>query len=331
MNYPDKEYSVGLDIHEEEFYGNIMNKEGQEITEGPVKYSEQGLQNFLGFLPSTDVVIAIEACGISRAVYKLLTDMGYEVVIANPKKTHDIAGKNKTDRIDAKTLANLLRTKYLPTIYVPDNEILKLRDLSRHRVQLVRTKTRLQLMIRSNLVRNGKKPSGNWNKKTIEELKEMGPMINNFVEIMERTNEQIKQVVREIKRIAHNKHLTKLLMTIPGIGEISAILILGEIGDIKRFDNPKSLVRYAGLCPGVYQSGKKSRDTIENANNKWLKWIMTECGGIGAKYDENYMKHYFRVKKRKGFKVARRSVARKMIIDIWHILTKEEPFNKSGS
>jgi transposase len=159
----------------------------------------------------------------------------------------------------------------------------------------------------------------------------MGPMINNFVEIMEKTNEHIKQVEREIKRIAHNKYLTKLLMTIPGIGEISAILILGEIGDIKRFDNPKSLVRYAGLCPGVYQSGKKSRDIIENANNKWLKWIMTECGGIGAKYDEKYMKHYFKVKKRKGFKVARRSVARKMIIDIWHILTKEEPFNKSGS
>ena len=115
MNYPDKRYSVGLDIHEEDFYGNIMTKQGQEITEGPVKYSEQGVQNFLGFLPSTDVIIAIEACGISRAVHKLLTKMGYEVVVANPKKTHDIAGKNKTDRIDAKVIA-LFGEKLTPKV-----------------------------------------------------------------------------------------------------------------------------------------------------------------------------------------------------------------------
>jgi len=117
----------------------------------------------------------------------------------------------------------------------------------------------------------------------------------------------------------------------PGIGEYSAILILSEIGDIKRFNNPKSLVRYAGLCPGIYKSGNKSRDTIENANNKWLKWIITECSGRTALLDKSYMNHYLRIKNRKGFKVARRSVARKMITDIWHMLTKEESFKKVPS
>jgi transposase len=326
-----RRYNVGLDIHEIDFYGNIMTKQGQEITEGPVKYSEPGIQNFLGFLPSTEIIIAIEACGISRAVYKLLTNMGYEVVVANPKKTHEIACNKKTDKVDARTLANLLRTGYLPTIYMPDDDVLKLRDIARHRVRLVRTRTRLKLMIRSHLVSIGKDPPGNWNKKTIEELKEIDPMIANFIEIIKTTNEQIREVEYKIKRTAHNKYLVKLLMTIPGIGEFSAILILGEIGDIKRFDNPKSLVNYSGLCPGVSQSGKKSRDTINNENNKWLKWIMTECGGRAAMLNKIYMKHYMKVKKRKGFKVARRSVARKMLTDIWHILTKEEPFNKSES
>jgi len=124
-------------------------------------------------------------------------------------------------------------------------------------------------------------------------------------------------------------HLTNLLQTIPGIGKFSSLMILGEIGDIKRFPNPKSLVSYAGLCPGIYQSGNKSHDVANRACNKWLKWIITECSGRAIMLDSRYMKHYYRVKKRKGFKTARRSVARKMLTDVWHMLTKEEPFTAS--
>lgn len=137
---------------------------------------------------------------------------------------------------------------------------------------------------------------------------------------------EIKQVTRDINKIAASKRLSKLLQTVPGIGSFSALMILGEIGDIKRFHNPKSLVSYAGLCPGVYQSGDRSHTVVNRACNKWLKWIVTECSGKASMLDNRYMKHYHRVKQRKGFKVARRSVARKMLTDIWHMLSKEEPF-----
>ena len=326
-----RKYNVGLDIHEDMFYGTVLNEQGDIITEGPVKYSKEGIQNFLGSFPSTDVSIAIEACGLSRGVYQLLTELGYKVVQTNPKKVHEIAGKKKTDKVDSRTLADLLRTGYLPIVYMPKDNILKLRDITRHRARLVKTRAKYQTMIKSYLSRDGKKFPGKWNKQTMEELKGIDPLIENFVNVIEVIDEQIKQVNKKNKSIARCNYLVQLLMTMPGIGEYSAILILGEIGDIKRFDSPKSLVKYAGLCPGIYQSGNKSYDTIDNANNKWLKWILTECGGIAAKVDENYMKHYFRVKKRKGFKIARRSVARKMITDIWYMLTKEEPFSKSGS
>jgi transposase len=326
-----RKYYVGLDIHSEMFYGTILNEKGDIITEGLVKYSKEGIQNFLGSFPSTDLIIAIEACGLSRGVNKLLNELGYEVVLANAKKVHDIACKKKTDKVDAKTLADLLRIGYLPLVYMPDENAIKLRDITRHRARLVRTRVRFQVMIKSYLSRDGKKFPGTWNKQSLNELKEMDPMISHFVNVIQLINEQIKQVNKEIKNIASNSFLIQLLMTMPGIGEYSAILIVGEIGDIKRFDNPKSLVNYAGLCPGIYQSGNTTYDEINNANNKWLKWILTECSGRTALLDKNYIRHFMRVKKRKGFKVARRSVARKMLIDIWHMLTKEEPFNKSGS
>lgn len=126
-----------------------------------------------------------------------------------------------------------------------------------------------------------------------------------------------------------NKRLSALLQSAPGIGKIASLMILGEIGDIRRFEEPKSLVSYAGLCPGIYQSGDSSRSVVNRACNKWLKWIVTECSGRAVTLDNRYMKHYHRVKQRKGFKTARRSVARKMVTDIWHMLTKEEPFMAS--
>jgi transposase len=326
-----RKYNVGFDIHEELFYGTVMDKEGNIITEGTVKNSKEGIQSFLGCFSSTDIIIAIEACGLSRGVYKLLTELGYEVVLANPAKIKNMPGSNKTDKIDSKRLADLLRTRYLPLSYMPSEDIIKLRDISRHRAQLVRTRTICKVRIKSYISRDGKKFPGKWNKNTLAKLKEMDPMIANFVNIIELLNEQIHQVEKKIKQVSSCSYKLQLLKTIPGIADVSAMLILGEIGDIKRFNNPKSLVRYAGLCPGVSQSGKKKHDIVSNANNKWLKWMISEVSGRAAMMDRRYLNHYVRVKNRKGFQVARRSTARKMMTDIWHILTKEEPFKKSES
>ena len=104
-----RKYNVGFDIHEEEFYGTVMDKEGNIITEGTVKNSKEGVQNFLGCFLSTDIIITIEACGLARGVYNLLTKLGYDVVVANPAKIKSMPGSNKTDKIDSRRLADLLR------------------------------------------------------------------------------------------------------------------------------------------------------------------------------------------------------------------------------
>jgi transposase len=331
QQYKENKYYVGFDIHESSFYGTIIDTRGEIITEGYVKNSKEGIQNFLGFVPSTKFKIAIEACGLSRGVYNLLTELGYDVVVANPVKTNRIAGKKKTDKVDSKTLADLLRTGYLPLVYVPSDEILKLRDIARHRIKLVRMRADNKVRIKSYLSRDRKKFPGGWSKDTLAKLREMGPLIENLVDIIEILNEQIKNIDKKIKSIARNNFRISLIQTIPGIGDISALLIYEEIGDIKRFDNPKSLVSYAGLCPGVYQSGDTNYTIMNNANNKYLKWILMECAGRAPIWDDRYMKHFTKVKSRKGWKTARRSLARKMITDVWHIMKNEEPYRKSES
>ncbi len=97
--------------------------------------------------------IAIEACGIWRGAYNILRELGYEVKLANPKITHDIASGKKMDKVDAKTLADLLRTNYLPEVYIPDDDILQLRDLTRHKANLTRLRVKVQEKIKGYLLR----------------------------------------------------------------------------------------------------------------------------------------------------------------------------------
>jgi transposase len=106
-------------------------------------------------------------------------------------------------------------------------------------------------------------------------------------------------------------------------------MILAEVGDIKRFKTPKELVSYAGLCPGIYQSGDTEKNVRNNAVNKWLKWILYECSGRAAMLDPRIQEYFYKVKQRKGFKTARRAVARKMLTIIWYMLTNEEPYRAS--
>lgn len=320
---------AGLDIHTEKLYGTVLDEQGKTIAQGSLNYTERAIQSFFAGIPSSKLKIAIEACGIWRGVYKLLTELGYNVVLASPLKTHQIACKKKTDKVDSRILADLLRTGYLPEVYIPSEDVLRLRDIARHRARLVRIRSMLQCKVKAYLNRDGIKFRRGWSRESLEHLKKLDPKIANFVSIIEAASEEIKQVTREINSIAGNMHLTNMLQTVPGIGKFSSLMILGEIGDIKRFSNPKSLISYAGLCPGIYQSGSKSHDVANRACNKWLKWIITECSGRAVMLDSRYMRHYYRVKKRKGFKTARRSVARKMLTDVWHMLTKEEPFKAS--
>ena len=134
----------GVDIHKENLAGCIMDVNGNVDRRHTFPFTREAVGKFLDGIPNSGITIAIEACGMWRGVYKILTEMGYEVKLANPKKAHDIAGSKKMDKIDAKTLADLLRTNYLPEVWIPDEKVLRLRDLARHKANLTRLKVKIQ-------------------------------------------------------------------------------------------------------------------------------------------------------------------------------------------
>ena len=252
---------AGLDVHRDSLYGTILDRQGGVVAQGGFPSRKEALQCFFAGIPSSGLRVAIEACGFWRAAYKMLAALGYEVVLSNPVKTHQIACRKKTDKVDSRILADLLRTDYLPEVYIPSEDVIRLRDIARHRARLVRIRSSLQCKIKAYLQRDGVPFNGGWSKKNLELLKSMDPRIANFVRLIEAANEEIKLVTREINTIAMNKRLSVLLQTAPGIGKIASLMILGEIGDIRRFEEPKSVVNKA--C------------------NKWLKWIVSQNAQAG--------------------------------------------------
>ena len=122
-----KELYAGVDIHRDNYVGCIIDDKKNIVVEKCFPPTKEGAQSFFCGMPVK--AVAIEACEMWRAALKLFREQGYEVKLTSPQKTKDIAGKKKTDKIDAKTLANLLRTGFLPEVYIPNDEMLKLRGI----------------------------------------------------------------------------------------------------------------------------------------------------------------------------------------------------------
>ncbi len=319
----------GIDIRKENLAGCIMDENGNISREHNFPFTREAIERFLYGIPNSEITIAIETCGLWRGAYKVLTELGYKVKLANPKKTHDIACNKKTDKVDAHILADLLRTKYLPEVWIPDEKTIRLRDLTRHKSNLTRLRVSVQQKIKGYLLLKGRKYGKLWNEKSLSKLAEDESNIRNLINVYWCLKNEEKEVLNRVKKTARCMRETNLLMSMTGVGDLSSLIILAEIGDIKRFPSPKELVNYTGLCPGIYQTGSTERNVKNNAVNKWLKWIIYECSERAIMLDPRFQKYFSKVQQRKGYQTGRRAAARKMITIIWYMLTNGEPYRAS--
>jgi transposase len=326
-----QEVYIGLDTHRETIHGTALKPDGELICSINFPNNPEALKEFMkGFYPWYSH-IAIEACNFWNGPYKTLRELGYKIKLANPVKTSQIAKDKKTDEEDSKILADLLRINYLPEIYLPADEIIALRDLTRHKINFMRFRVKIQNKIKAHLSRNGIYYNSKlWNKNGIAWLKGLKDYeIDSYLRFFESAAKEEDSAKRKIEKIAMNKEETALLKTIPGIGYYGAAIIFAEIGDITRFPTPKHLQAYSGFSPGISQSGTKTRMPKRINVNYWLKFIIGQCAGRTTLKKGKLQKHYFKIRKKKGWKTARKSTGRLMLSIIWHVLTEKIPYQES--
>jgi transposase len=153
--------------------------------------------------------------------------------------------------------------------------------------------------------------------------------VSQNVELLDLMGKQSKEVEAMLKSKYSQVKPVQLLMTIPGIGFLSAVTLYAEICDIKRFSNPEKLAHYAGLVPRVRQSGEHSFMGREARGDAWLKWILVEAAWSHIRYcSEGHLAQVFKdACKRKGSsRDAIKVVARKLVNVVWAVWTYEKEF-----
>jgi len=328
MNY------IGMDIHKQFTVAVAKDEQGNKLAEDKFDNGEDNFSRFLQAFQPQETKIVIESSSVWEYIYEILDGMHYEVKLANPVRTRAIAeARIKTDRVDASTLADLLRANLVAESYIPPKDIRRLREITRERKTFVKQTTQIKNRMHAMLTRRGVKiPTSTLCKKTLLWLREKfkeDRVFTHYLNLLEYHKKELKPIDSEISDIAEKNKDTKLLMTIPGIGATRSLDIFAEIGEISRFPSADKLCSYAGLVPSIYQSGNTLRfGRLIKQSSKNLKHNFIEASWniVRTKESNPLQEFYKKLAKKKGKQKAICATARKMCCVTYAMLKNQKEF-----
>lgn len=240
--------SVGIDLHRRRSHLAVIDEEGTQVLSRRITNDPETFLELLGGLDG-ETEVALEATYGWEWLADLLEDAGYELHLAHPLRTKAIAAARvKTDAVDARTLAQLLRADLLPESYIAPREVRDLRELSRHRIVLTQIRTSLKCRVHALISRHGIQPPfgemfGPRGLEFLEQVELRAPSrrrLDSTLELIEDFDREIWVATREIEALADEDPRVPVLTQIRGIGRYTAMLVIAEVGDVERFPNAAS-------------------------------------------------------------------------------------------
>jgi transposase len=327
---------IGMDVHRE-FAQLAVVEDGLVRDEGRIGVTPEALREWAAGLRGDDQV-ALEATGNSDAIANLLMPLVGKVVVSNPSKTRAIAeAKVKTDKVDARILAQLLAADFLPPVWLPDERTRCLRRQVTRRAHIVRQRTRIKNQVHAILARNlAPTPpvsdlfgttGRHWLSRQDLPADERAA-VQALLRQLDFHGTELAVVDKELAVEAFADPVVARLMTIPGVDAIAAISIVAAVGDFSRFDDPHKLVAYVGLNPKVRQSGNSApvHGRISKAGRAQVRGVLVEAAWSACRAPGPLRAFYQRVQARRGFQKAVVATARKMTILAWHLATRDEDY-----
>lgn len=331
---------VGIDVHKRFCYATMLDEHGNKMDEYKFQNNEDSFDELIEKIGENSKVV-VEASSVSIPLYDYLDEGGFDVMVAHPLKTKAIAdAKIKTDKIDSKILADLLRADLIPESYMPNKDVRDMRALVSHRVSMVRQRTALKNRIHAVLAKEGIQSSysdifGKEGRKELEvmELRESNRMIvDHDLELIDELNHRISETEAELMTKAKGHYWTEILQSVPGIGIFSAVLLMSEIGDMDRFQSPEKLCSYAGLVPRVHQSGDTLRyGRITKQGRYLMRWILVQAAHKAVKTEGRMRDIYLKLERKKGKQIAIVAVARKLLVSIFWMLKRDTYYQAYGT
>ena len=313
--------SVGIDLHRKRSHIAVIDEEGEQLISRRIINDPQ---TFLTLLEKAgECRVALEATYGWEWLADVLQDAGYELHLAHPMRTKAIASARvKTDAVDARTLAHLLRADLLPEAYIAPRELRDLRDLLRQRVVLTHMRSALKNRVHALIARQGVQRRhadlfGTGGRRFLDELAlrpDPRQRLETLLRLIGDFDREIEALAREIDARAKHDPRVDVLRQIHGIGRYLGMLIVAEIGEIDRFPSARHLCAWAGLTPTVRSSDAKARlGHISGLGSKALRWALVEAGQKAVQGGGPLRADFERIAKRRGRKIAKVAIARKIL------------------
>jgi len=289
------------------------------------------LLRLIGDLPA-GTPVAFEAAFGWSWLAELLEDYGFEAHLVHPLRCKAIASARlKNDKVDAATLAQLLRADLLPEAWLAPAEVRQLRALLRHRASLVRLGTQQRNRIHAVVADFGYDRAGSYLSGPgrgwlagLELPAISREVVADCLAVIDGLAPVIDRIDGELRLHAKADPRVKVLTTLPGVGQFTALVMLAEIGDITRFGSARKLASWAGLTPTVRGSDRTVRHGhISKQGSAWLRWVLNQAAQT-AKRSPEFAASYATIAKRRGKKIATIAIARKLLTRAWHLLADME-------
>ena len=334
---------VGIDYHKRYSVLCATDEHGQEVRERRIAgNSAAGFAQFFAELGEPSKVV-MEACWNWGYLYDLLGEVPQitEVVLAHPYKTRLIAEVQiKTDRIDARVLAKLLRGDLVAQSHAPGAATRARKYLLRQRLFWVRLRTMLRNRTHALLDRQrgldrpqlkdlfGKR-GRTWLQNLTLPAANDQPLLTQDLEVIDLLAAKIKELDRLIGQSQSPEE--KLLESLPGVGPVFSSVIATEIDGIARFPSAAKLCAYAGVVPTTHASGGRVfHGRLLWQCNKWLRWALVEASWSAIQFSGSFGAIYRTAHQHgKNKNVAITMVAHRLAKIIWLLLTEKRPYTET--
>ncbi len=319
------EHYIGVDLHQAFFQACAVDATGARLWEDRFPRSAAGIVALVARCDRR-TALAVEASTPTWHFADAIGDHVAELRIVDPLKTKLKAGyAAKTDRLDARRLADALRRDSVVGIYYPPLAIRELRELCRYRHALVQVRTALINRLRAVLLRQGvvdgrrlaRTRSDAWLETVALPPRAQGS-VRGLRQLLTAVRTAAADADREVVAAATADPIAVRLQAIPGFGPVLSLMVRAEIGTLERFPTPGHLASYAGLVPSVDNSARRIRyGRITRRGSPWLRWALVEAAIHGTRRADRIGRWGRGLAVRKGALKARVALARTLCGDVF--------------
>ena len=332
MNY------CGIDLASKASAICVMDESGKVLAEMEIPSDEDGFRTNLGGRSTMRCVV--EASPLAEWASRRLEELGHEAVIIDARRAKAIVcTKKKTDRVNARDLANMARTGWYTEVHRKSAKARELRTWLTARAGLVEASSALNARIRGLLrahgIRVGKVAEKDFEFKIRDLIQARAPglagALTPLLALWRQAIDGAEALGKQIAALTKADALCRRLMTVPGVGPLTAAAYVATIDDAARFARSDQVGAYLGLVPSVYQSGEVNyRGRITKEGDGLLRWLLVEAAHslLNLTQRECALKRWGeRLVEQKGVGKARVAVARKLAMILHRLWVTGESFD----